>query len=137
MVKMASLGEFEGARVTASSVKITNAGDGLSAAMKIDPVAYSRHQRVVIVLDCEVKRVEFDDGDMSDAVTRVHVLKAGTAVVVPRDLVAKMLDEQAERIKQAREDAAGTLRLDGVAPKLPKKPTKAPTKKRPLKAVTS
>lgn len=121
-MKLTDLGTFEGARVTRSSVKVTNAGDGLSAAMNIEPVAYERHQRIVVVLDCEVTDVTFTDGDMSDAVTRVHKLKAGTAVVVERSLVAKMLDQQAEAIKQAKEDAAGIQRLDGVVPEVvPKK----------------
>lgn len=138
MVKMANLGEFEGSKVTTSTVKVTNAGDGLSQAMKIEPVAYKRHERLVLVLDCVVTDVTFGDGDMPDAATRIHKLKAGTAIVVERDLVAAMLDEQAERIKQAKEDAAGILTLEGTRPKLPKKPTKAPAKKtskRALKAV--
>jgi hypothetical protein len=139
MVKMANLGDFEGSRVTTSTVKVTNAGDGLSQAMRIEPVAFKRHERLVLVLDCIVDKVTFADGDMSGESTRVHVLKAGTAIVVERDLVAAMLDEQAERIKQAKEDAAGLLHLDGTVKKLPKTPTKAPAKKtskRALKTVT-
>lgn len=126
MVKMANLGTFEGSPVTTSKVKVTSAGDGLSKAMTVEPVAYKKGDRVVIVLDCVVRRVEFEDGDINGDVCRVHVFKAGQAVVIDRQLVAEMLEEQAERIKQAEDDARGRLTLEGTVPQLPDKPTDAP-----------
>jgi len=126
-MKMGDLGTFEGAKVTTSKVKVTSAGDGLSKAMVVEPVAYKKGDRVVVVLDCVVKRVEFDDGDMNGDVCRVHVFKAGQAIVIDRFLVAEMLAEQAERIKQAEDDARGHLTLEGTVPKLPDEPTDAPT----------
>jgi len=126
MVKMANLGLFEGSPVTTAKVKVTSAGDGLSKAMVVEPVAYKKGDRVVIVLDCVVRRVEFEDGDMNGDVCRVHVFKAGQAIVIDRQLVAEMLAEQAERIRQAEDFAKGNLTLEGTVPTLPDTPTDAP-----------
>ena len=76
---------FEGEEVLGTTIKITNAGDGLSKAMSID----------------------FQELKDADGAMRVHVLKAGRATMVDGKLVADVLDEQDKRL----EEAAGVQRL--------------------------
>lgn len=111
---MAELTPFEGMPVTRAGVSIRNAGDGLSEALKVDPVELHQGDRVVIVMEGEVSSVQFQPTDKEDpagAQIRTHVIKAGTATLVDRDLVAAALDEQSERNLRAKEEAAGIERL--------------------------
>lgn len=106
---------FEGLPVTRTTVKVTNAGDGLSQAMKVDPAELHQGDRVYLVLECEVAKVTHEPVDREDPrgpQARVHTLRAGRATLVDADLVRGVLDEQDERI----EAAAGIERLDFGVP---------------------
>ena len=105
--KQSKLGVFDGKSVLATSIKITNAGDGLSKAMAVDPQLMSLHQKIYVVLECEVSRVQFQDIKDVDGVVRIHTLKAGTATVVDQDMVQDVLDAQIARL----EEAAGISKL--------------------------
>jgi hypothetical protein len=110
------LGTFDGKDVLRTAISVTNAGDGLSEAMKVDPTLLHLGDKVYVVLECEVAKVRFDPiKDIDDAVSRVHVLKAGTATMVDADLVQQQLAEQAERIQLAKEAEAGIERLPYAA----------------------
>jgi hypothetical protein len=101
------LGTFDSKDVLSTSIKITNAGDGLSKAMAVDPQLMALHEKVYVVLECEVSRVQFQDIKDVDGVLRIHTLKAGTATVVDADMVADVLEAQVARL----EEAAGVTRL--------------------------
>lgn len=105
------LSDFEGRHVGLSRVAITNAGDGLSKALAIDPMELSLGDMVYVVLETEVSKIRFDESKDGDDLTRVHVLKAGTATLVDEDLVRDHLDRQAQRIEQAQ--GVHRLPLDG------------------------
>ena len=45
---MKQLGNFEGRREAGSQISITKAGDGLSDALQVDPVAYSTGEEVFV-----------------------------------------------------------------------------------------
>lgn len=105
------LGTFDGKDVLRTAISVTNAGDGLSEAMKVDPTLLHLDEKVYVVLECQVAKVRFDPIKDTDAVSRVHVLRAGTATMVDGDLVQKQLQEQAERIQLAKEAEAGIQRL--------------------------
>lgn len=112
---MPDLTPFEGADVVAATVAIRNTGDGLSQAMSIDPVEYHGGDRLYVVLECDVVDLQFplaDKDNVSGPRVRKHILKAGHAVVVDADLVKGLIDEQADRIARAKEEAAGIQRLD-------------------------
>lgn len=99
-----NLGTFDGKEVAATSIVITNAGDGLSKAMQVDPVLLEHGERVVIVLEGEVVKVRMDpvSKDMTHLLVRVQIVKAETAALIDRDVVAKILDAQAEKIERAK-----------------------------------
>ena len=105
------LSPFDGRPVVATTVAITGAGDGLSKAMKVDPQELHHSETVYVVLECEVAKVRFDrvDEDADDLI-RVHMLKAGVATIVPKDLVNDALLEQRRKLDEAK----GIQQLPGM-----------------------
>ncbi len=105
------LGKFEGKPVHGTRIAVTRAGDGLSEAMKVDPIILHQGDTVYVVLECAVDKVRFDPIDKTDGVARVHLLKAGTATLIDGDAVRSALDEQRERITLAKEADQGVQRI--------------------------
>lgn len=102
------LSKFERREVLSSTVAVTGAGDGLSQAMKVDPIELHHQETVYVVLECEVSKVRFDPvKDADGALQRVHVLKAGRATLVDKELVEAALNEQSRKI----DEALGNLHL--------------------------
>lgn len=101
------LSSFEGEDVLSATVAVVNAGDGLSRALGVHPVELHRGDKVHVVLECEVDRIMFRGIKDTQALTRVHVLKAGSATLVNEDLVRQALDETTEAIERAE----GIVRL--------------------------
>lgn len=97
-----ALGKFDRRDVIKSTIAVTNAGDGLSKAMAVDPQAMSLRDKVYVVLECEVAKVTFTDIDDTGKVARNHTLKAGDATIVDEDLVRDHLDAMAKRIEEAQ-----------------------------------
>lgn len=104
------LAAFEGRDVLQTSIKVTNAGDGLSDALAVDPAEYHLTDTVYVVLECQVSKVDYQQINGVDALRRVHTLKAGTATIVSSELVADVLDAQ----RLAIEKAKGVARLPFV-----------------------
>lgn len=102
-----ALNQFEGRDTIGTRVRITNAGDGLSESLAVEPEELSLGQKVHIVLEAECSRVHYERVPDSDAVRRVHTLKAGAATLVEYRLVKKVLDTQRIKIEQA----AGVTRI--------------------------
>ena len=106
---------FEEIDVVRTEVAVTNAGDGLSRALAIQPNDLELGTRVYVVLECLVQQIKFkpavDRDHPEDGLARVHVLRAGAATIVDRTVVASAMDAQAERIRLAEEAAAGIQRL--------------------------
>jgi hypothetical protein len=105
------LGEFDGQQVLRTTIAVTNAGDGLSDALKVDPALLHLGDKVYVVLECEVSKIRLDPIKDTDALTRVHTLRAGTATMVDADMVQAQLAEQAERIALAKEAESGVSRM--------------------------
>jgi hypothetical protein len=101
------LGTFDRREVIKSTIAVTNAGDGLSKAMGVEPQAMDLGDKVYVVLECEVAKVTFTEVDDTSKLARNHTLKAGDATIVDEDLVREHLDEQSRRI----EEASGVHRL--------------------------
>jgi hypothetical protein len=96
------LTSYRGHPVTGSTVAIRNTGDGLSAALAVEPVELPLQGTVHVVLECEVEKHRYDPvKDTSDYIL-VNMLKAGRATLVDRDLVEKYLDDQQRRIDEAK-----------------------------------
>lgn len=102
------LGVFEGREIIGTKIAITNAGDGLSKAMAIEPEQLSLGEKVYVVLEADVSKVAIEPVKDTDSVMRVQTLRAGTATIVDAALVKEVLDEQRIKI----EEAEGVVRLD-------------------------
>jgi hypothetical protein len=108
MTDTTDLGTFEGHDVLTTSVKVTNAGDGLSQALAVDPQLLHHGDRGAIIIEYEVAKVGYDPIKDTDGLTRIHTLKALRGTLVDLDIVRERLDAQQRRI----EAAEGTLQLD-------------------------
>lgn len=95
------LGNFEGKTVLATSVAVTNAGDGLSEALAVDPQILHQGDRGAILLEYEVAKVRFDPVKDTSGLTRVHILKAKTGTLLDLEEASERLDEQRRRIAEA------------------------------------
>lgn len=108
------LESFDGRDVRSTAISITNAGDGLSKSMKIDPKELHIGETVFVVLECEVAKLRFVPiGETSD-LTREHILRAGAGTLVDKDLVESVIDEARARILQAEEEAKGLQQIPEV-----------------------
>jgi hypothetical protein len=104
---MTVLTPFDERDVTKATIAVTNAGDGLSKSLEIQPQEWHHGDTVHVVLRCQVSKVTFvEDADSAD-LTRVHTLTAGTSTIVDGKLVAKVLAAQEKAIEAAK----GVLQL--------------------------
>lgn len=104
------LGDFEGRKITKTTIAVTNAGDGLSQALKIDPILLHQGDKVYVVLEAVVGKVTFDPYDDGVA-ARVQTLKAGVATIMDSDVVKRAIDEQRVKNERAAEKEDGVRRL--------------------------
>lgn len=106
-----ALGTFDDRPISGTSIKVTNAGDGLSQALQVAPQKFQLGDRVYVVLETVVSKVEHTPVDDADdgPVERAHVLRAGAATIVDRDLVQAHLASMTRRIREAREAAVGIV----------------------------
>lgn len=106
-----TLTPFEGHDVVGTSIKVTNAGDGLSAALKVDPAEYELSESVYVLMETSVADIHFPPSkDNSDARIRVHVLKAGAATVLEPSKAKPLITAQKKKI----EAAEGVSQLPGL-----------------------
>lgn len=103
---------YEGRDVVQTPLQITHTGDGLSAAMAIEPTVLHHHATVYVVLECEVDKVSYPPIKDTNKLARMHTLKAGRATIVEKDLVLDALNAQASRIQAAVDSQAGQGALD-------------------------
>lgn len=95
---------FEGRDVVANSIAVTNAGDGLSAAVAVKPVALHLGDEVYVILRTKVAKVRFEAVKDSDTdAARVAVLKTVGATITDLPAVRKELGLQAAAIAHAKE----------------------------------
>ncbi len=106
------LGTYEGRDVVRTAIAIRNAGDGLSEALGIAPQTFGIGDRVFVLLECEVKGVDYEPVKNKDVLTRKHILKAGAATMVDEAEAKPKIDYQRDLIQQAKDSVAGQGRLD-------------------------
>jgi hypothetical protein len=104
----AALNPYEGLAVTVATIRVTNAGDGLSAALKVEPTEYHHGDTVYVMLECEVARVAYEPIPDTNELRRVHTLRAGVGTVVADEAAAAAIERQ----RAVLERAAGIQRLD-------------------------
>lgn len=108
------LGKFEGKDVLAARLAIRGAGDGLSDALDIVPVAYHHGDTLFVLLEVTVDKVRFDSLKDVDAAARVHDCKTVVGTIVDPEVAEHMLEEQKRAIALAKEEAEGVQRIPGT-----------------------
>lgn len=97
----ANLGKYEGRSVVSTGIIVKKTGDGLSAAMKVEPKMLSIGDEGYLVMEYVVVDVHHPAEDTKDpavgGVRRIHVLNAGTATFIDDDVVAQAIAEQREK----------------------------------------
>lgn len=106
------LKRFEGKPVASSTIRVTKAGDGLSEALRLDPVALKHEQEVYLVLRGIVRQVNYRPIAGSDGIlTRQHTVEASAVAMVTREAVEDFLAAEADRVAKMKEEADGVIRL--------------------------
>ncbi len=109
---MSDLPDFEGLPVRRSTVKITRAGDGLSEALKVAPMAYHLGDEVFFVLRGQVTQVNHVPVSPADSdLVRVHTLVTQEITEVAAEDVESFLRTAEDRLRRAREEEAGIQRI--------------------------
>lgn len=101
---------FEENAVANSTVKITKAGDGLSAALKVAPEALFLGSDQYFVLHGRVTQVAHKDVD--GVVTRIHVIETQGITAIDPELARKSIDEAALETERLRAEQTGQGSLD-------------------------
>lgn len=119
-----ALAPFDGKQVVRTTIAVTNAGDGLSEALAIEPREMHHGETHYVVMETTVAKVQHTPlKDAPDLLVRGHTLKAGTATIVDAEAVKAMIAAQAvkndlarQAAQRARDEAAGKVALsaDGV-----------------------
>ncbi|QOR55382.1 MAG: hypothetical protein SHS37scaffold145_33 [Phage 71_18] len=104
---------YRGKPVVRTSIAITNAGDGLSNAMRIEPKELEPEETVYVVLECTVAKHQHVPIPDTGTYELGQSLKAGAATLVDADLVRPLIEAQKARIQAAKDEAAGQVNLEG------------------------
>ena len=111
------LAPFDGKTVLNTAIIIQKAGDGLSAALTVDPQELHHDDEFHVVLRCKVVKVRFDPVKDTDCLTRVHMADTLEATIIDAEIVEDQLDQQRARIEAdrvRREKEKGIERLPGI-----------------------
>lgn len=117
-----ALPKFGKLEVVKSRIRITGAGDGLSDALDIEPVALAHGDTEYYVLRAEVVQVNhvFDKADEAK-LDRVHSLKVVGITTIPAEVAAEIIDNAMEALAEAQaklgaEEAAKQAKERGEEP---------------------
>jgi hypothetical protein len=97
---------YEGHEVIGSRMKLVNAGDGLSEAMRIAPMALHVGDRVVMIVEAVVTKIEHSPAEPKDwtgPFLRTHTLRAEAATVTDNATTLRIIDKHKAAVLRARE----------------------------------
>lgn len=96
-----NLGDHNGRQILGQSTIIRKTGDGLSKAVKVDPVGVDQGDKVYVLIEAVVTEVRYPPEKRHDpafgGVYEVLDLDAGTATFVDESFVGDLLKQQAEK----------------------------------------
>lgn len=102
--------QFDRLAVLGAAMKLTNAGDGLSKALELDPTELHIGDRVFMVIEGLVTDTGFKsvrlEGNLA-GVKRIHTVAAQNIALVDHGLVSDILDDQQRR----RDERQGIQRI--------------------------
>lgn len=102
---------FEGFEVDSVQIRITNAGDGLTEALQINPKALHIGDDFACVLRGKVTQVNHKEGK-DDSTIRLHTVKTTGITEVDLDMAKRILGANAESLARAKADREGQLQLE-------------------------
>lgn len=122
---LVELGDFEGRTIESIKFIVTKAGDGLSEAMDIEPVALEIGDEAGVLILGKCAKVRFQEHkyakgeEVFDGLDRVQIFETAGAVVLPADspqlqAVRAVIKEIAAREKARADAKSGQLTLDDV-----------------------
>ncbi len=94
----------DGRDVIGAKMSLTNAGDGLSKAMALEPVRFSIGDRVLVLVDAVVAKEQYVpaiNGDLNGPLHFVAVLKAEAAKITTLQAAQREMDKHKGRIDRA------------------------------------
>ena len=97
--------QYQGDDVVSQQIKVTNTGDGLSAAMQVEPDNFHIGERRYVVMEVEVSEITYKRVKDTSMLVEVAKLKAEGATFIDGDIVAKHLEEQHHKILNANDEA--------------------------------
>jgi len=106
------LGDYHGTPILKTTIAVTNAGDGLSKSMKVDPSVLEVDTEVMVLIRCTVSKHQYAliDED-TPAFELKQSLRAETATIVTGQTFERKLKAEADRIAKAEREAQGEHRL--------------------------
>ena len=99
---MADLTPYEDRDVLQATIKLTNAGDGLSQGLAIEPAEYHVGDVISLVIEATIARVAYEPIPDIDVLRRVHTAKTIIGTVVQPETVVKLLDKAKRDVERAK-----------------------------------
>lgn len=93
-------------------MRITNAGDGLSDALAVLPIAHHREDRVFYVIEVEIDAVNHKPDRHGDLV-RVHTGVTQRIAQCDPEVAKQVIADQADILRKARAEQEGQPELPG------------------------
>lgn len=103
---------FEGLTVHKAALRVTNAGDGLSEALDLEPQALELGDEVCFVLRGKVSQVNHKTGK-DNAVVRLHTVACEAIAPIDPSLADEAIATENERLAKLRDEKNGQTRIDG------------------------
>lgn len=108
----ADLSTIHTGEVREVAVQITKAGDGLSDALKVNPIALDHGDEVFYLLRGRVSQVKFTEVKPgSEDLVRVHVIVTQDITQVPEDLAVPVLRDAQVGLRKQLDEIAGRAQL--------------------------
>lgn len=104
------LGDLDGEAFTHTTIKLTNAGDGLSDSMKVEPTWLRTGDEVYVIVKAHVSQVSgkpWVGKGGETGLERIVTLKAEAAAISDPDLVRAVITEMQTRLRELRDAEAG------------------------------
>lgn len=98
--------DFEGRQITKQTMALTNAGDGLSRAMKVAAETHKPGDKVFVLMETTVGKITFDPFD-DTLCARNETLKAEVATIVDEAFAKETIDKQRAAEKAHEDEQSG------------------------------
>lgn len=108
------LGEYLGKDIIRTSVKITKAGDGLSASLGISPEVFQQGEELMILAKVKVGQHIHKPIKDTECLELVQEFEALTVTIVDDKTSARRIAQQENELAKAAEKKKGTQRLPGT-----------------------